>query len=84
MPLVEPCCEIDALEQKMISRDARISDKLDEIVAGQARLFERTEQHEKRMDRAERQAVGYGSLFGLIGGVIGGFLKGLVGGGSSS
>lgn len=40
-----------------------------------ARIDERTQQHEKRMDRSDRRAAGVGGLTGLAAGFAAAFMK---------
>ena len=65
-----------------------MEEKIDQILEGQAedrqvlaRLDERTQQHEKRMDRSDNRAAGLGAVAGAIGGFFAGLLKGFTGSG---
>lgn len=44
-------------------------------------LCERTEQHEKRMDRNDRRSAGLGAVTGALGGIVAGFFRSLFTGG---
>jgi hypothetical protein len=49
-----------------------------------ARIDERTQQHEKRMDRTERKSAGISGAGGLLGGTLVVFLKSFFSPGGSS
>lgn len=69
--------EVRALLKELKQHDERnavrfkgIYDKLEEQGMCLARMDERTAQHEKRMDRAEKRAAASGSIAGTLSGSI--------------
>lgn len=61
----------------------RVLDELNDHGECLARIDERTKQHEKRMDRADRRATGLGAFAGLLAGFFAAVAKAFVGGGSN-
>lgn len=68
-----------AHSQEDMDRLEKIHDAIEKHGTLLARIDERTQQHEKRLDSVDRKTVGISTITGTLGGVITIFLKSLIG-----